>query len=94
MKRVLIAPLFVLLSLVSVPIGASKATTTNALEAPFNSTVAAQHRRYRRYRRYRGPVRATSAPVGANARCQDGTYSFSQHRRGICSHHGGVAVWL
>ena len=34
------------------------------------------------------------APAGASARCGDGTYSFSQHRRGTCSHHGGVAQWL
>ena len=26
--------------------------------------------------------------------CGDSTYSFSQHRRGTCSHHGGVATWL
>jgi hypothetical protein len=35
-----------------------------------------------------------SAPPGATARCRDGTYSFSQSRRGTCSHHGGVAKWL
>ncbi|HYT45260.1 MAG TPA: DUF3761 domain-containing protein, partial [Methylomirabilota bacterium] len=28
------------------------------------------------------------------AKCSDGTYSFSQHRSGTCSHHGGVAQWL
>ncbi len=33
-------------------------------------------------------------PAGATARCVDGTYSFSQHRSGTCSHHGGVAQWL
>lgn len=33
-------------------------------------------------------------PIGASARCGDGTYSFSQHRNGTCSHHGGVARWL
>ena len=33
-------------------------------------------------------------PAGASARCGDGTYSFSQSRRGTCSHHGGVATWL
>ena len=33
-------------------------------------------------------------PDGASARCRDGTYSFSQHRRGTCSHHGGVASWF
>jgi cytoskeletal protein RodZ len=35
-----------------------------------------------------------SIPAGATARCSDGTYSFSQHRSGTCSHHGGVAKWL
>lgn len=34
------------------------------------------------------------APAGATAQCADGSYSFSQHRRGTCSHHGGVAAWL
>jgi hypothetical protein len=33
-------------------------------------------------------------PPGASAICRDGTYSFSQSRRGTCSHHGGVAQWL
>ena len=40
------------------------------------------------------PVRSPSIPVGATARCRDGTYSFSQSRRGTCSWHGGVAAWL
>jgi hypothetical protein len=40
------------------------------------------------------PVRAARAPAGASAKCRDGTYSFSQSRRGTCSWHGGVAVWL
>ena len=26
--------------------------------------------------------------------CNDGTYSYSQNRRGTCSHHGGVRRWL
>ncbi len=34
------------------------------------------------------------APAGASAKCRDGTFSFSQSRRGTCSHHGGVAEWL
>jgi hypothetical protein len=33
------------------------------------------------------------APAGATAQCRDGTWSFSQHRRGTCSRHGGVAAW-
>lgn len=40
------------------------------------------------------PVRAVHAPAGATARCRDGSWSFSLHHRGTCSHHGGVAVWL
>jgi Protein of unknown function (DUF3761) len=35
-----------------------------------------------------------SPPPGATARCRDGTYSFSKHHSGTCSHHGGVAAWL
>lgn len=30
----------------------------------------------------------------ATAICKDGTYSYSQNRRGTCSHHGGVQNWL
>lgn len=40
------------------------------------------------------PVTAPSAPAGATAKCNDGTWSFSQHHSGTCSHHGGVAEWL
>jgi hypothetical protein len=36
----------------------------------------------------------SSSPAGATAQCSDGTYSYSQSRRGTCSHHGGVAVWF
>jgi hypothetical protein len=37
---------------------------------------------------------ADGAPPGATARCSDGTYSFSEHHQGTCSHHRGVAEWL
>jgi hypothetical protein len=37
---------------------------------------------------------ATAAPAGATAICNDGTYSYSQHRSGTCSHHSGVREWL
>jgi hypothetical protein len=40
------------------------------------------------------PVKADRPPAGATAKCRDGTYSFSQHHSGTCSHHGGVATWL
>jgi len=35
-----------------------------------------------------------ATPAGASAQCRDGSFSFSAHRRGTCSHHGGVARWL
>jgi len=40
------------------------------------------------------PETSSTVPAGATAQCSDGTYSFSQHRSGTCSGHGGVAQWL
>ncbi len=40
------------------------------------------------------PAYSNLVPAGASAQCRDGTYSFSQSRRGTCSHHSGVAEWL
>jgi hypothetical protein len=42
------------------------------------------------------PARTKSGtpPSGATAKCGDGTYSFSQHHSGTCSHHRGVSQWL
>jgi len=50
-------------------------------------TAASGHRVHR-------PVMASHAPRGASAHCSDGSYSFSESRRGTCSHHGGVASWM
>lgn len=44
--------------------------------------------------RVQSPTRANAAPEGATAQCRDGSYSFSQSRRGTCSHHGGVDRWM
>jgi hypothetical protein len=44
--------------------------------------------------RVRSPVFSDTKPDGASARCRDGSYSFSMHRRGTCSYHGGVAEWF
>lgn len=40
------------------------------------------------------PMRSNRPPAGASAKCGDGSYSFSESRRGTCSWHGGVAQWL
>ncbi len=34
-----------------------------------------------------------SSCSGATAECWDGTCSYSAHRQGTCSHHGGVKEW-
>lgn len=38
--------------------------------------------------------RPSSSSSGATALCKDGSYSYSQHRSGTCSGHGGVRTWL
>lgn len=40
------------------------------------------------------PASTSAAPSGATALCKDGSYSFSQHRKGSCAEHKGVAQWL
>lgn len=56
------------------------------------------HRHYRAKdgAEVRSPAKSVNdqVPAGASAKCRDGSYSFSQHRRGTCSHHGGVSIWL
>lgn len=61
-----------------------------------NSRVRSNRVRYytNKYgNRVQSPTIYNSKPAGATALCRDGTYSFSQNRRGTCSHHGGVAIW-
>lgn len=50
-------------------------------------TNSSRHRVHR-------PERSQTPPPGATAHCRDGTWSFSQHHQGTCSHHGGVESWL
>lgn len=63
---------------------------------PTNSRVRSNRVRYytNKYgNRVQSPTIYNSKTAGATALCRDGTYSFSQNRRGTCSHHGGVAIW-
>ena len=70
------------------PQATGQATTPGPCAADYyrNSNGVCVHR----------PVKTQGAavPQGATAQCGDGSYSFSQHRQGTCSHHGGVAKWL
>lgn len=64
----------------------------------YNTSSRVRSNRVRYYtnkygNRVQSPTIYNSKPAGATALCRDGTYSFSQNRRGTCSHHGGVAIW-
>lgn len=61
-------------------------TTTTHKNDPYYTNSRGQ--------RVRRPMKSQTVPAGATAQCRDGSYSFSQSRRGTCSHHGGVATWL
>ncbi|ORA77245.1 serine/threonine protein kinase [Mycolicibacter kumamotonensis] len=39
-------------------------------------------------------IESAAPPAGASAVCRDGSYSFSRHRSGACSNHGGVRRWV
>lgn len=39
------------------------------------------------------PKCITGHQPGETAICRDGSHSFSEHRQGTCSRHGGVAQW-
>ncbi|XWW44508.1 DUF3761 domain-containing protein [Fibrella sp. USSR17] len=45
-------------------------------------------------KRVQSPTFYSVPPARATAECRDGSYSFSQSRRGTCSRHGGVKRWL
>ncbi len=79
-----------------IPIEQPAQTIETPQQNPANSEVPLSNDNY--YINSKGnevhsPALAPSRPSGASARCADGTYSFSQSRRGTCSHHGGVVEW-
>jgi hypothetical protein len=76
---------------------AAPAGSTRSTAAP-NEAELLSHRHYQAKdgHEVHSPSKTThdQVPAGASAQCRDGSYSFSQHRRGTCSHHGGVSNWL
>jgi hypothetical protein len=74
------------------PAGSTRST------APPNEAELLSHRHYKAKdgHEVHSPAKTThnQVPAGASAQCRDGSYSFSQHRRGTCSHHGGVSTWI
>jgi hypothetical protein len=73
------------------------ADSTKPTAAP-NEAELLSHRHYKAKdgHEVHSPAKSThdQVPAGASAKCRDGSYSFSQHRRGTCSHHGGVDNWM
>ncbi|MFK3738487.1 DUF3761 domain-containing protein [Massilia sp. TN1-12] len=80
------------------PTPASRSTIAPNTPAAPDETELLSHRHYKTKdgREVHSPSTSThgQVPANASAKCRDGTYSFSQHRRGTCSHHGGVDTWL
>jgi len=63
--------------------------------SPYNEADLKSHRYYenRDHHWVHSPSQTYSGqrPPDSSAQCADGTYSFSEHRRGTCSHHGSLA---
>ncbi|MEU4667118.1 DUF3761 domain-containing protein [Amycolatopsis sp. NPDC023774] len=87
-------------STISTPTYVASETTTSKVTAPKTTaaapktTPAACGADY--YRNSSGACvhRPSSSSAGATAKCKDGSYSYSQHRSGTCSGHGGVLTWI
>jgi hypothetical protein len=75
----------------------SDSTTTNQPLSPSTSGAGSSDEYYTNSKGaqvHRPAYSESDPPAGATAQCRDGSYSFSQSRRGTCSHHGGVSRWL
>lgn len=68
------------------------ASTANTIPLSSKATVAAVNSNKHRSRKPRAQKRSEAS--GATAECRDGSLSYSAHRRGTCSHHGGVKRWF
>ncbi|MHA3117248.1 DUF3761 domain-containing protein [Acinetobacter sp. ANC 4635] len=75
-------------------------TTVFAKNVPYanpDEKTLVEHHHYRNVngRTVHSPAHTKNGkrPHGASAKCRDGSYSFSKHHRGTCSHHHGVAAW-
>jgi hypothetical protein len=67
-------------------------TVPSAPVATTHTTTVAQHRATATTTT--GQNTSAAGPNGATAKCRDGSMSFSAHRSGTCSRHGGVAQFF
>lgn len=74
------------------------AAESSSVSGEPNEAELQEHKHYKNKQgeKVHSPAHSLSGqvPAGATALCRDGSYSFSKHRRGTCSGHGGVASWL
>jgi len=77
---------------------ATVATSSTQLDTRPDEAILLSHRHYKASngQDVHAPAKSMQdvVPAGASAKCRDGSYSFSQNRRGTCAHHGGVGAWL
>ena len=96
-KRIISLVLLAFL-LCSVPLAGVSEASAKQRRSTYHSRPyhRSSHRYYTNSRGHRvhSPVYSKTIPAGATAECSDGSYSFSESRRGTCSHHGGVRRWL
>ena len=80
----------------AVPLQANEIQKSSEKQLPVNESGLSNNNYYTNTagNKVHSPTYSDSVPRGASAKCRDGTYSFSQSRRGTCSHHGGVASWI
>jgi hypothetical protein len=69
--------------------------TPSVAQSPHNEADLRSHTYYENpdHHAVHSPSQTYSGqrPPDTTAQCSDGSYSFSEHRSGTCSHHGGVA---
>ncbi len=91
LSKKVVSSIFMIVMIMYVPLSTANASNT-ALNKVFQECAKGS------YKNISGNCvhssqKASAWPTGASAKCRDGTYSYSQHRSGTCSHHGGVATW-
>jgi len=96
---VLVRLLFLAVLAIAVPAsGRGPSNVADAYQVVPNEADLASHAHYKNKdgQDVHSPSKSKSGkvPQGASAQCRDGSYSFSTHHRGTCSHHGGVTQWL
>lgn len=93
MKRMITVAAIALAALASAPPLAARSHHYHSHHAAYFGPSSGRHYTNVDGNSVHSPMRASHRPAGATAQCRDGSWSFSQHHSGTCSHHGGVSSW-